>query len=153
MFPAAIVSYVYAQWIITRPYLPDASEKNQSWDRYKLGFMLLSSAMLLSIAFLVSSALVLSIAFHVNTPVAPLIVFANLPSLSAHYLHRYIASKQLEHAPCLRAVEAVTNDIKVQTFGSIFEIEHKKVNFKPLNCDTKADDNQTTSTVSLMKEN
>ena len=139
MIPAAIVSFVYAQWIITRPYLADASEKNQPWDRYNLGFMLLSSALVLSIAFLI------------NTPIAPLIVIANLSSLSAHYLHRYIAFKQLEHAPCLSAVEAVTNDIKVQTFGSIFEIEHKKVNFKPLNCDTKTHNDE--SAVSLMHEN
>ena len=138
MIPAAIVSFVYAQWIISRPYLPDASEKNQSWDRYNLGFMLLSNALVLSIAFLV------------NTPVAPLIVIANLSSLSAHFLHRYIAFKQFEHAPCLKAVEAVTNDIKVQKFDSIFEIKHKKVNFKPLNCDTKAPHDEQTSTVSLM---
>ncbi len=58
-----------------------------------------------------------------------------------------------EHAPCLEAVEAVTNDIKVQEFGSIFEIKHKKVNFKPLNCDTKAPNDEQTSTVSLMKKN
>lgn len=141
MIPAAIVSFVYAQWIISRPYLPDASEKNQSWDRYNLGFMLLISALVLSIAFLV------------NTPVAPLIVIANLSSLSAHFLHRYIAFKQFEHAPCLKAVEAVTNDIKVQKFDSIFEIKHKKVNFKPLNCDTKAPHDEQTSTVSLMEYN